>query len=169
MRGPTPGISGATGVWRAETFVLREGLLPAPLDVPNDGLSNGNLYPYFENREQLFDCLDEEHFAGFAKPCNSGSPASKTAIRYACSKQASAFYVDFGFPTGTRTSSPSSWAEQSRPGRGTTRRFEYLHAAIRRSVEEKNFRPVDVETTSQVLWAVMHGVTSLLILRPTFR
>jgi hypothetical protein len=89
---------GRAGPLAAETCVLGEGLLPAPLDVPNDALSNGNLYPYFENSEQLFDCLDEQHFAGFTKPCNSGSPASKTAIRYACSKQASAFYVDFGLP-----------------------------------------------------------------------
>jgi hypothetical protein len=39
---------------------------------------------------------------------------------------------------------------------------------VGRCVEEKRFRAVDVETTSQALWAAIHGITSLLIQRPTF-
>jgi len=37
---------------------------------------------------------------------------------------------------------------------------------VRRCVEENCFRAVDVETTSQALWASIHGITSLLIQRP---
>jgi hypothetical protein len=39
---------------------------------------------------------------------------------------------------------------------------------VGRCVEEKRFRSVDVETASQALWAAIHGITSLLIQRPTF-
>ena len=46
--------------------------------------------------------------------------------------------------------------------------FEALRYIVRRCVEEKRFRPVDVETTSQALWASVHGITSLLIQRPAF-
>ena len=35
-------------------------------------------------------------------------------------------------------------------------------------VEQGRFRPVDIETTSQALWAAVHGVTALLIMRPSF-
>ncbi len=46
--------------------------------------------------------------------------------------------------------------------------FEALRYIVRRCVEEKRFRAVDVETTSQALWASVHGITSLLIQRPAF-
>ena len=46
--------------------------------------------------------------------------------------------------------------------------FEMLRFAVRRCVEEGRFRPVDVETASQGIWAAVHGVTALLIQRPRF-
>jgi len=35
-------------------------------------------------------------------------------------------------------------------------------------MDEKRFRRMDVDVASQALWAAVHGVTSLLVLRPTF-
>ena len=46
--------------------------------------------------------------------------------------------------------------------------FEVLRKMVRRCVEEKRFRAVDIETTAQALWTSVHGITSLLIQRPTF-
>jgi hypothetical protein len=46
--------------------------------------------------------------------------------------------------------------------------FESLRNIVGRCVGEKRFRAVDVETTSQALWASVHGITSLLIQRPAF-
>ncbi|MGC1965172.1 MAG: hypothetical protein WA673_01850, partial [Candidatus Acidiferrales bacterium] len=43
-----------------------------------------------------------------------------------------------------------------------------LRKMVRRCVEEKRFRAVDIETTAQALWTSVHGITSLLIQRPTF-
>ena len=46
--------------------------------------------------------------------------------------------------------------------------FESLRYIVGRCVGEKRFRAVNVETTSQALWASIHGITSLLIQRPAF-
>ena len=39
---------------------------------------------------------------------------------------------------------------------------------MRRCLDEKHFRRMDADAASQSLWAAAHGITSLLILRPTF-
>ena len=39
---------------------------------------------------------------------------------------------------------------------------------VKRCVEQKRFRKEDVELASQSLWMAAHGVTSLLIQRPSF-
>ena len=46
--------------------------------------------------------------------------------------------------------------------------FDELRGAVRDCVERKQFRDVDVETTSQALWAAVHGITSLMIMKPEF-
>jgi hypothetical protein len=46
--------------------------------------------------------------------------------------------------------------------------FESLRYIVGRCVREKRFRAVEVETTSQAIWASVHGITSLLIQRPAF-
>jgi len=46
--------------------------------------------------------------------------------------------------------------------------FEELRTAIRRCIDRGIFRSTDVETTSQVLWATIHRITSLLIVMPRF-
>jgi hypothetical protein len=39
---------------------------------------------------------------------------------------------------------------------------------VRKCVEQGVFKPVDVESTSQALWAAIHGVASLLIAHNDF-
>ena len=46
--------------------------------------------------------------------------------------------------------------------------FDVLRRAVRRCVEQGPFDSLDVETTSQTLWAVIHGITSLFIVHPNF-
>ena len=59
-----------------------------------------------------------------------------------------------------------------RPGRQEPDRphvsYERLRSLAQRCLDEKHFRPMDVDVASQVLWAAVHGITSLLILRPAF-
>ena len=46
--------------------------------------------------------------------------------------------------------------------------FDYLRAMVSECIQQKIFRQMDVETTGQVLWAAVHGVTLLLIDFPDF-
>ena len=46
--------------------------------------------------------------------------------------------------------------------------FSYLRTIVSECVRQKKFRQVDIETTGQVLWSAVHGVTLLLIDFPDF-
>ena len=46
--------------------------------------------------------------------------------------------------------------------------YDYLCGAVKRCIDQKRFRIDDAELASQALWTAVHGVTSLLILRPQF-
>ena len=46
--------------------------------------------------------------------------------------------------------------------------FNYLRTIVSECIRQKKFRKVDVETTGQVLWSAVHGVTLLLIDFPDF-
>ena len=46
--------------------------------------------------------------------------------------------------------------------------FDYLRAIVSECIQQKIFRQMDVETTGQVLWSAVHGVTMLLIDFPDF-
>jgi AcrR family transcriptional regulator len=46
--------------------------------------------------------------------------------------------------------------------------FDVLRQEVGRCVKQGPLRALDVETTSQALWATIHGVTSLLIVHPEF-
>ena len=46
--------------------------------------------------------------------------------------------------------------------------FNYLHEMVSECVRQQVFRHVDVETTGQVMWSAVHGVTLLLIDFPDF-
>jgi hypothetical protein len=78
-------------------------------------------------------------------------------------------YVDFGLrnPNDYRFAFMLRRPLQRRPYR-VHPVFDVLRHMVGRCVEEKRFRAVNVETTSQALWAAIHGITSLLIQRPTF-
>ena len=46
--------------------------------------------------------------------------------------------------------------------------FNYLREMVSECIQQKIFRQMDVETTGQVLWSAVHGVTLLLIDFPDF-
>ncbi len=46
--------------------------------------------------------------------------------------------------------------------------FNYLREMVSECIQQKRFRQVDIETTGQVLWSAVHGVTLLLIDFPDF-
>lgn len=130
--------------------------------------SPGSIYLYFKSKEELFDCLVEESFAHLLKALEGlrdGAEANPVNVL----KKGMRTYINFGlaYPNDYRLAFLLRKTVATRPYT-THAAFEEMRSMVRQCVEEKCFRAVDIETTSQVLWAAIHGVTSLLIQRPSF-
>lgn len=132
------------------------------------GYSPGALYLYFETKEDLLESLVEDAFETLLEVIEEVHD-DEDAVRSLRNKLRA--YVDFGL----RFSHHYHLAFVRRPtGEGVTAEtrphaaFEVLRESVRRCVEAGTFASDDVETTSQTLWATIHGVTSLLIALPKF-
>jgi AcrR family transcriptional regulator len=131
--------------------------------------SPGSIYLHFKNKEELFETLVEESFERLLQALNriknghAGEDPAKTL------KKGMRAYAEFGLrnPNDYRFAFLLRPPVVKRPYRVHTA-FGAMRHMVGRCVEEKRFRPVDIETTSQALWAAIHGITSLLIQRPTF-
>ena len=132
------------------------------------GCSHGTLYLYFKDKQGLFDFLVEDSFEQLAhalehlRQGRDGDPVEML-------KQAGRIYVNFG------RQNPNAYEFAFVIRRAGSRRLWKPHAAFRflrdtigRCIEERRFRPVNVDTATQAIWAAVHGVTSLLIARPNF-
>ena len=131
--------------------------------------SPGSIYLHFKNKEELFDSLVEESFARLLKTLTDMQNGSEEQNPAKELKKGLRAYVDFGLrnPNDYRFAFMLRPPVEKRPYK-VHRAFEALRYMVRRCVEEKWFRTVDVETTAQAIWASIHGITSLLIQRPAF-
>jgi AcrR family transcriptional regulator len=133
------------------------------------GCSHGSIYLHFRSKEELFDSLVERSFAQLFESLRALERGGRERDPVRLLKRAARAYVDFGlrnpgayeFAFLIRRSGPA------RPWRPHAA-LEYGRELIRRCVEAKRFRAVDAETAGQAIWAAIHGVTSLLLVRPTF-
>ncbi len=132
------------------------------------GCSPGTIYLYFRSKEHLVNCLVEEAFDKLLGVLDEAHD-SENPVQSLRNKLRA--YVDFGL----RFPNHYQLAFVTRPtGRAVTMEvsphpsFDVLRDAVRRCVDQKRFPGSDVETTSQVLWTAIHGVTSLLIVLPKF-
>ena len=131
--------------------------------------SPGSVYLHFKNKEELFKCLVEESFARLLKTLMDLRNGQEWQDPVEELKKGMRAYVEFGLrnPNDYRFVFMLRPPVEKRPYK-VHEAFETLRYMVRRCVEEKRFRTVDVETTSQALWASVHGITSLLIQRPSF-
>jgi AcrR family transcriptional regulator len=131
--------------------------------------SPGTVYLHFKNKEELFECLVEESFARLLRTLTSLQNGQQRQDPVNELKRAMRAYVDFGLsnPNDYRFVFLLKPPAAKRPNK-VHGAFEALRNMVKRCVEEKRFRAVDVEATSQILWSSAHGITSLLIQRPTF-
>lgn len=132
------------------------------------GYSPGALYLYFKTREELLNCLVDEAFDKLLEVINQVHD-SKDAVRSLKNKLRA--YVEFGlrFPQHYQFAflmRPTG--ERAAPRRPPHASFDVMRNAVRRCIEEERLPWPDVETTSQILWVTIHGITSLLIVRPNF-
>ncbi|WP_158911967.1 TetR/AcrR family transcriptional regulator [Granulicella sp. L56] len=131
--------------------------------------SPGSIYLHFKNKENLFEVLVEESFALLLISLNDLRHRRNWHDPLEELRSGMQAYVEFGLKNQSDyhfvfmlTSSP-----QKRPYK-VHEAFDVLRDMVKRCVEEKRFRAVDVELTSQALWSSIHGITSLLIQRPKF-
>ena len=131
--------------------------------------SPGSIYLHFKNKEELFESLVEESFDRLLRALNRLKNAHAHQDPVAKLKTVLRAYIDFGLrnPNDYRFAFLLRRPLQRRPYK-VHPAFDVMRYLVGRCVEEKRFRPVDVESTSQALWAAIHGITSLLIQRPTF-
>jgi AcrR family transcriptional regulator len=133
------------------------------------GCSHGNLYLHFKDKEALFDCLVEESFDQFGEGMRTMAESARRGDPVALVRRLARAYVDFG------VANPSVYEFAfvlRRPGPKRPRKphatYDRLRTLVQQCMDEKRFRRMDVDAASQALWAAVHGITSLLIVRPTF-
>src|SRR5262245_23161523 len=133
------------------------------------GCSHANLYLHFADKEALFNCLVEESFDRFADGMRKLIESARSGDCVELVRKAGRAYVEFG------VANPSVYEFaflMRRPGDARSRKphvtYERARALVKRCIDEKRFRRMDVDAASQALWAAAHGITSLLILRPAF-
>jgi AcrR family transcriptional regulator len=137
------------------------------------GYSATTIYLHFESKEGLLRSLCEETFAKLIHQFESigrsaGDPVNKL-------RAAGRAYVEFGLTHPNHYRVTFTVAESSKPeAQGNLRVsagercFKSLQTMLAECVTSRSFREADLDATSQALWALMHGLTSLLIVRPDF-
>lgn len=130
--------------------------------------SPGIIYLHFKDKDDLIHCLVEEGFARLLEVLEK-IPDERDAVHSLKRKMRA--YIDFGL----RYPNHYHFAFMMRPaGAAVTGRdvphpaFDVMRESVRRCLAQKQFSGVSVETASQVLWATIHGITSLLIVHPNF-
>ena len=133
--------------------------------IHESNLSPGTFYNYFKDKDEIFEVLVRESFDQLAAALRQIGGRRGDPVQFL--KRAGRKYVEFGL----RNPSAYEFAFMLRRPGGTDEphvAYEYLRAAVKRCIDAKRFRVRDVDAASQALWAAVHGVTALLIVRPSF-
>ena len=128
------------------------------------------IYLYFKDKDELLDSICEETFAKLVKEFEEIEGGTSDPIEQL--ERAGRAYIDFGLshPNHYKV----TFMGMGHPAHAEEHKFDYqgsmgekcfmhLHAIVERCVQQGKFRPLDLDATSQALWAVVHGITSLLI------
>ena len=129
------------------------------------GCSHGTLYLHFKDKEALFDCLVEESFETFDAAMRAPESLRRGDPVEMVRKMGRA-YVAFGLANQSAYEFAFLLRRPDRDKPHAT--YARVRALAQRCLDEKRFRPMDVDVASQVLWSAVHGITSLLIIRPAF-
>ncbi len=133
------------------------------------------IYLYFQDKADLLDSVCEETL----QKLESRLAALVTAVPDALERLKTGLrtYIQFGLehPNDYRV----AFLLEYRPPTGEPERclrchtmgqqaFDHTRNVVTECIRAGTFGPLDVEATSQTLWAAAHGLTSLLILHPNF-
>lgn len=145
------------------------------------------IYLYFKNKSELFHSLCEEAFAKLERELggivriDGGPPQFPGKAMEAppnpvwCLRRGVEAYIRFGlhYPHHYRLLFLTPHPEDKDPefqykGSAGERAFRYLLEIISLGIEQGKFRKSDPMMIAQASWAVMHGITSLLITQIDF-
>lgn len=132
------------------------------------------IYLYFKDKAELFECVCEETFAQlsaiFLQIINDSSDPFEI-LRQSCRA-----YVDFGLQhpdqytvaflldSGQRLSANEVMEKFPK----AMEVFYQLRCGVADCMTEGGMADADPDLASQVVWAGLHGITSLLIIKPSF-
>jgi AcrR family transcriptional regulator len=170
--------------------LLRQEILDAARDIlvreGYDGLSMRKvaqkidysptaIYLHFKDRDDLVFSVCEQLFGGLVRELRDvadRNPDPLVALRKGLRR-----YIDFGLahpehylatfvvPHGQDADVNKRY---KRPEAMSMQAFGFLPRSVAECVRQKKIAKVDVEAASRALWAGIHGITSLLIVMPTF-
>jgi AcrR family transcriptional regulator len=135
------------------------------------GYTPMSIYLHFRDKAEILDCICEETFLGFRETAGGldlGSLGPRERLEAGLRN-----YIEFGLAHPhhyqltfmTPLDDPQSLERRKQIGRDA---FQRLRRKIADCVDESRLPGFDLDAASQVIWAAVHGVTSLLIARPDF-
>src|SRR5689334_18656280 len=137
--------------------------------------SPATIYTYFQDKDEILDCLCEETFLHL-HAVKLSAVHEMTGDPLQALKKAMETYVRFGLEhpdhyivTFILKAAPYQVARrETRKARAARQCFGDMRNIIRRCMEGGKIKNADLEETSQALWAGIHGLTALLITQSGF-
>jgi AcrR family transcriptional regulator len=129
------------------------------------GYSPGTIYLHFASKEELLRCLVEEAFDTLLAELEASRAATPLETLRAGLRAYVAFGLDhpnhyhFAFVLEA-PAAPCAYEPHAA--------FDYLRRCVADCIRTGDIRRTDEQTAAQLLWAAVHGITSLLIARPAF-
>lgn len=131
------------------------------------------IYLYFDDKAQLVRFLCEEAFVKLMNMFETlGEDLSDPLMAL---KKCGRAYIEFGlkypndyrvtFMLSLKPEAPENYLREDSMG---FKAYSYLREIVAECVRQGKFGDADVETATQALWIVVHGVTSLFIALPNF-
>jgi len=132
------------------------------------------IYLYFEDKSAVLFALCQETFSRLVEANQKLSQDVSDPLE--CLTKGLKGYIRFGlkYPNDYKVTfvmHPPDIHKHMQPKMEDSmgmRAFSFITTLVQACVEEGKFKPVDVELTSQALWAACHGITSLLIVHTRF-
>ena len=134
--------------------------------------SPGTIYLYFSDKAEILRTLCEETFSKLDQKLKAIKDDPNDSLNSL--RRGLRAYIEFGlqnpnhylvtFVLAGRPLHESGGVPYGSGGRC----FDNLRGIVRKCIQESLFRLDDVEEASQVLWAGIHGFTTLLITKPGF-
>ncbi len=138
--------------------------------------SPATIYTYFKDKDEILDCLCEETFFQLYERQRAVHDALRgDALEHL--KKGIETYIRFGLEHPDhyivtfllKAPAPDSSAVgESRMVKAGQQCFDSLRGCVRHCIEEGKIKNVDLEETSQAIWAGAHGLTALLITQTCF-